>query len=199
MRVISEILTALAAFCVFGIGWAAQENQLDQAMVEKATKGRAVDDVTSLGIRRNRQEESPRFARVSASSKSAQSTSKALQEPTCLKQPLLFTPNQVNLNVKNRKALNCAATWLREHREARVLIVGYCDGSGSEACTAELAERRAEGVRQFLMRYGTQADQIAGVKAWENEDRLCRAATSECQRGNRSVRLFVAGPAGSLK
>ena len=135
---------------------------------------------------------------MSTPSKGTQSGSEALQQPTFLKQPLLFTPNGLKLSAPSRKTLKCAAAWLREHHVARVLIVGYCDNSGSEACTAALAERRAEVVRQFLVRFDTQANQIAGVKGWENLDRPCRACTTECQRQNRSARLFLAGPAGSL-
>ena len=37
--------------------------------------------------------------------------------------------------------LKRAADWLRQHREARILIVGSCDG-GSETCTHSLAEAR---------------------------------------------------------
>ena len=89
--------------------------------------------------------------------------------------------------------------WLRQHPGDRILVVGYCDDSGSEACTAALAERRAEVVRQFLLSLGTRADQIAGIKGWENLNGSCRAGVPECQRQNRSARLFVAEPAGSLK
>lgn len=48
--------------------------------------------------------------------------------------------------------------------EAQILILGYCDSSGSEVCTAALAMRRGEVVQQFLLRLATQANQIAGVK-----------------------------------
>jgi len=87
---------------------------------------------------------------VSTPSKGTQSGSEALQQPTFLKQPLLFTPNGLKLSAPSRKTLKCAAAWLREHHVARVLIVGYCDNSGSEACTAVLAEPRAEVVSSVL-------------------------------------------------
>lgn len=200
MRVTTNILTSLTALCVSGIGsnWAAQEKHFDQAIVEKASQESPVADTTLLAVHCNEQTDDPRLAQVSTPSKGTQSSSEALQQPNFLKQPLLFTPNGLNLTARSRNNLQCAVAWLREHQVARILIVGYCDNSGSEACTAALAERRAEVVRQFLLRLGTQANQIAGVKGWENLDRPCRAGTTECQRQNRSARLFLTRPAGSL-
>lgn len=91
------------------------------------------------------------------------------------------------------------AAWLRGHPEDRVLIVGYCDDTGSEECTRALAEQRAHVVRKFLLSLGTGPNQVAGVKGWENLNGACRARVAECQRQNRSARLFLAEPAGSLR
>ena len=200
MRFAMNILTPLAAFCLIGTAYEcpAQEKHFDRAIVEKATEESHVAGTTLLAVHCDEQTDDPRLAHVSTPSKGTQSGSEALQQPTFLKQPLLFTPNGFNLTARSRNNLHCAVAWLREHHVARVLIVGYCDNSGSEACTAALAERRAEVVRQFFVRFDTQANQIAGVKGWQNLDRPCRAGTTECQRQNRSARLFLAGPAGSL-
>jgi len=201
MRLAANILTPLTAFCMFGSGpdWAPRQNQLDQPIVEKVTANSAAACSVFLAVHSNEQTEDPRFAHVSTPSKGVRSSSAALQEPIFLKQPLLFTPNGFNLTARNRNTLNCAAAWLHEHHEARILIVGYCDDSGSEACTTALAKRRAEVVRQFLLSLSTRPDQIAGIKGWENLNGACRAGVAECQRQNRSARLFVAEPAGSLK
>ena len=200
MRFAMNILTAFAAFCLIGTAYEcpAQEKHFDRAIVKKATEESPVADTTLLAVHCDEQMDDPRLAHASTPSKGTQSGSEALQQPTFLKQPLLFTPNGLNLTARSRNNLHCAVAWLREHHVARVLIVGYCDNSGSEVCTAALAERRAEVVRQFLVRFGTQANQIAGVKGWENLDRPCGTGTTECQQQNRSARLFLAGPAGSL-
>ena len=191
MRFAANILTPMTAFCLFGSGsdWAPRQKQFDQPIVEKATAKSAEVDTVFLAVHCNEQAEDPRLAHVSTPSKGARSSSEALQEPIFLKQPLLFTPNGLNLTARSRNTLNCAAAWLHEHHVARILIVGYCDDSGSETCTTALAERRAEVVRQFLVSLGAPPDQIAGVKGWDSLDQTCRVAN--CQRLNRSVRLFV--------
>lgn len=152
MRFAMNILPPLAAFCLIGTAYEcpAQEKHFDRAIVEKATEESPAAGTTLLAVHCDEQTDDPRLAHVSTPSKGTQSGSEALQQPTFLKQPLLFTPNGFNLTARSRNNLHCAVAWLREHHVARVLIVGYCDNSGSEACTAVLAERRAEVVSSVL-------------------------------------------------
>jgi outer membrane protein OmpA-like peptidoglycan-associated protein len=201
MRFATEILAPLTAFCLFGSGsdLAGQEKRVHQLIVEEATARGAAADAVFVHMRFYEQAVDREVDRVSTPGAGARSSSKALQEATLPKGRLLFASNSRKLTARNRRSLECAAAWLRQHPGHRILIVGYCDDSGSEACTAELAGRRAEVVRQFLLGLGTRADQIAGVKGWENLDRACRAGVAECQRQNRSARLFVAELAGSSK
>jgi outer membrane protein OmpA-like peptidoglycan-associated protein len=198
MRLSTNILTLLTALCLFGSGsnWAAQGKDFDQMIVETATQVSTAAHAMFVPTDSNEQLPDPRLARITTPRQSTQSSFEALLEPSFLKLPILFTPNRLNLTATSRNTLNCAAAWLREHHLARILIVGYCDNSGSEVCTTALAERRAEVVRQFLMSLGTRTDQIAGVKGWENLDQPCHSNTKECQRQNRSVRLFLTSPLG---
>jgi outer membrane protein OmpA-like peptidoglycan-associated protein len=176
MRFTTDILTSLTAFWLFGSGSdrTGREKQVQQA-----------DD--------------REVHYVGTPDKATGARSKALRAAALPKGRLLFASNSLKLPARNRKSLECATAWLRQHPEDRVLIVGYCDDSGSEACTAALAQRRAEVVQQFLLSLGTRTEQIAGIKGWENLNGLCRAGVTECQRQNRSARLFVAEPEGSLK
>ena len=49
---------------------------------------------------------------------------------------------------------------LNEHSDYRVRLEGFADYVGSDGFNLELARRRAETVRDFLVRYGAQATQI---------------------------------------
>jgi outer membrane protein OmpA-like peptidoglycan-associated protein len=201
MRFAANILTPLTALCLLGSGpdWEQRQKHFDQPIVEKATANSVLAGLVFPAVHSNEQTEDPRLAHVSTPSKGARSSSEPLLEPTFLKHLLLFTPNGFSLTARGGNTLNRAAAWLHEHHETRILIVGYCDDSGSEACTTALAEGRAAVVRLFLLRLGTREDQIAGFKGWENLNGACRASGTECQRQNRSARLFVAEPAGNLK
>lgn len=64
----------------------------------------------------------------------------AISDPPFLRHLVQFGPNSLELTVAGRSMLKRAATWLRQHREARILIVGSCNSGGSETCMRGLAE-----------------------------------------------------------
>lgn len=116
----------------------------------------------------------------------------AISDPPFLKHPIQFGANSLELTVAGRNLLKRTADWLRQHREARILIVGSCDSGGSETCTHTLAEARGAAVQKFLGSAGIDPDQIVGVKGWDSLDQSCRASEVDCQRFNRSARIFMA-------
>lgn len=124
----------------------------------------------------------------------SQPKSGGIREPPFLKHAFLFDPDSVELSAESRSAIRRAATWLREHREIRILIVGFCDPSGSEECTHALAERRGTVVEQLLVKYGGSSSQIVAAKGWEWAEPVCAAVTPACQAMNRRARIFIAGP-----
>jgi outer membrane protein OmpA-like peptidoglycan-associated protein len=122
----------------------------------------------------------------------AQPASVSISNPPFLRQPILFGPNSLELPVAGKNTLKRAAFWLREHHEARILIVGSCDVSGSETCTHALAEARGGVIQKFLRSSGIDSDQIVGVKGWDHLDKGCQASDIGCQQFNRSARIFMA-------
>ena len=115
-----------------------------------------------------------------------------ISDPPFLRHPIPFAANSLELDIAARNTLKRAAACLQRHREARILIVGSCDSGGSETCTHMLAEARGAAVQKFLRTAGIASDQIVGVKGWDSLDRSCRASEVECQRVNRSARIFMA-------
>jgi outer membrane protein OmpA-like peptidoglycan-associated protein len=116
----------------------------------------------------------------------------AISDPPFLRHPIQFGSKRLELTVAGKNMLKRAAAWLRLHREARILIVGWCDSGGSETCTRTLAEARGAGVGKFLGSSGIDSDQIVGVKAWDNVDQSCQTSDIECQQFNRGARIFMA-------
>ena len=124
----------------------------------------------------------------------AQEARVAIPDPPFLRRPIQFGPNSLELSLAGKNMLKRAAAWLRQHREARILIVGSCDSGGSETCTRTLAEARGAVVRKFLGSSGIDSDQIVGVKGWDNLDQSCQTSDIECQQSNRNARIFMASP-----
>ncbi len=194
MKSAVKFLTSLTALYLFGgvANWAGQDRQVVQVALDKQTISAARSDTISLGAQVGVEKQDPPRARSRASSAGSQSSSVGIQEPPFLKHHLLFGPNSVKLSTDSRNTLKRAAAWLREHREARILIVGFCDSLGSEMCTHTLTEGRGTVVQQFLMHLGTESGQIVGVKGWDNVDPACRTSTPKCQQLNRSAQIFMA-------
>ena len=117
-----------------------------------------------------------------------------IQEPPFLRRPVLFDPNSLEPSAAGKDLLKRAVTWLREHSDARILIVGSCDPSGSESCTHALAEARATVIRRFLESSGVRSDQIVGVKGWDHVDRGCASSEIKCKQLSRNAQMFLAGP-----
>jgi outer membrane protein OmpA-like peptidoglycan-associated protein len=201
MRFTKNLLNSLTVLCLFGRGSAfgAQQTQFHHAIVGVAAEARGAPNAVFVDAHFSEQSSTGDANRASTPKKGAGSTAQTLQEATPPKGRLLFAPNSVQLTVSDKRSLESAAAWLGQHPGDRVLIVGYCDDSGSETCTAALAERRSEAVRQCLLGFSARADQIAGTKGWENQSGPCRAGATDCQRQNRSVRLYLAEPTGSSK
>jgi len=137
-------------------------------------------------------QDSPELNRSKASGTVSHAASVAISDPPFLRHPIQFGPNSLELTVAGRNTLKRAAAWLRQHPEARILIVGSCDPVGSETCTHTLAEARGSVVQKFLGGAGIDSDQIVGVKGWDNLDQSCQTSDIECQQFNRSVRIFMA-------
>src|SRR5258708_12735569 len=127
MRFAMNILTPFAAFCLIGTAYEcrAQEKHSDRAIVKKAAEESPVADTTLLAVHCGEQTDDPRLAHASTPSKGTQSSSEALQQPTCLKQPLLFTPNGLNLTASSTNDFHSPLGCLRQHHVSRVLIVSH--------------------------------------------------------------------------
>ena len=114
--------------------------------------------------------------------------------PPFLRHRFLFRTDSSGLTAESLRVLTASGQWLGSHPAARVLIVGTCDASGSEVCTAALAQARGQAIRGILDVGGTHGGQIAAVRVWDNLDRQCRPTQTRCQRLDRSAWIFIASP-----
>ena len=165
-------------------------------MTESSSTGQS--DAQSLRAQSQMLNQDPEPAASKSSSGASQPKSGGIRKPPFLKHAFLFDPDSAELSAETRGAVRRAAAWLREHPGTRILVVGFCDSSGSETCTPSLADRRGAVVRQCLVRLGTAPDQIAAGKGWSTADRECRTDTAKCQQVNRSAAIFIASSAAPL-
>jgi peptidoglycan-associated lipoprotein len=89
--------------------------------------------------------------------------------------------------------LEADASWLNEHRGLKFRIEGNCDERGSEEYNLALGDRRANRVKEFLVKEGVDSSSINTVSYGE-ERPVCREATEDCYQKNRRA-AFVLIPA----
>lgn len=202
MKSAGKFLALLAVLCLFiGVAnGATQDGKYDQVPEHQGSKKNATrSNAIPFRAAVSRQKQHPVLACSRTANTGSQSSSLGIHEPPFLGHALLFAPDSTEVSAGNTDALKRAASWLGEHHEARVLVVGFCDPSGSEICTDALALKRGAVVRKYLLSFGAKSNQIAGVKGWETVGRDCSADTGECQQLNRSAQIFVASSVPPMK
>jgi outer membrane protein OmpA-like peptidoglycan-associated protein len=73
---------------------------------------------------------------------------------------LLFDVGSANLKPAGRRAIASVARFMRERGERRIVIEGFTDNTGSEALNRRLSQRRANAVRDALVKQGIDGERI---------------------------------------
>jgi len=88
-----------------------------------------------------------------------------------------FGFNTSELTDEARRALNTNAEYLQSHPDQRVQIEGHCDDRGSTEYNLALGERRALSAKQYLIKVGSQPDQLEIISY--GEERLAETGQDE--------------------
>lgn len=99
-----------------------------------------------------------------------------------------FDFNKSNLQPAGAPILQEAAKILKENADVKVQVQGYCDGIGSVAYNLKLSDRRAETVKDFLVKEGVAATRMT-TKGFGKADPVASNDTPEGRAQNRRVEL----------
>jgi peptidoglycan-associated lipoprotein len=80
--------------------------------------------------------------------------------------------------------LEANASWLKEHRGLKFTIEGDCDERGSAEYNLGLGDRRANTVKEFLIKEGVDSSSINTI-SYGKERPVCRESTEDCYQKNR--------------
>jgi peptidoglycan-associated lipoprotein len=84
------------------------------------------------------------------------------------------------------------AAFLRQYRNAKMLIQGNADERGSREYNLGLGQRRADALKKRLALLGAQESQIESVSLGE-EKPVCTDSTEECWAKNRRGDMLYSG------
>ncbi len=109
---------------------------------------------------------------------------------------LYFDFDDANLTPRSERQLQIVADILRESK-GKLDIAGHTDDLGTEEYNLKLSERRAESVRQVLIKFGVAPEQITTKGLGKNEPRQLLAETDDedqmdFKRGeNRRAEIYL--------
>jgi OmpA-OmpF porin, OOP family len=99
-----------------------------------------------------------------------------------------FQFDEAELTPPARETLDELAARLQSHQNVRVLVEGHADAFGSDAYNLELGRKRAEAVREYLVKHGVPAEGIEVVSRGESEPAASNA-TEEGRAMNRRTEI----------
>ena len=89
-------------------------------------------------------------------------------------QPILFDFDRSSIRADMKQSLDNIADWMNIHAKVLLRLEGHCDERGTEEYNLALGERRALGVREYLVKKGVPADRLSTISYGEE-----RPANSE--------------------
>jgi OmpA-OmpF porin, OOP family len=103
---------------------------------------------------------------------------------------VLFAPNQAELTPSAMRELYALVTILKAQPQRTIYIEGYTDSRGTEFSNLDLAQRRADAVRDFLIDNGISSPRII-ARGYGEGDPVAANATAAGRQENRRVEVIV--------
>jgi peptidoglycan-associated lipoprotein len=94
-------------------------------------------------------------------------------------------PFNVYSRVDNPDVLMADAQWLKQHPDARFWIQGRADNRGDVVYNLALSYRRAQFVKQDLIKAGVSDSQIGFATGWGKLYPVCNNQDESCLQDNR--------------
>lgn len=123
---------------------------------------------------------------LSANTASAQQSLFTTQTPEFSQnvKTVLFPFNVYN-RVENPAVLKADADWLKQHPDANFWIQGRADSRGDVVYNLALSYRRAQFIKQDLLKSGVNSSQVGFATGWGKLYPVCDGQDESCWQDNR--------------
>jgi outer membrane protein OmpA-like peptidoglycan-associated protein len=166
----------------------------DEARRNEIEKQRTKLDETKKDLERARQarRDAQRAAREAreAMEKFANVKDEARGTVITIPGSLLFTSGKSTLIPGAPEKLDTVVDALREYQDRRVTIEGYSDSTGRPSVNLRLSEKRAQAVKDYLVRHGIEPDRII-TRGMGSENPVDSNSTPEGRANNRRVEIIL--------
>lgn len=103
---------------------------------------------------------------------------------------VLFDFDKASLKANSRDSITTLANYLIKNPDRKVIVEGYTDSKGSAAYNQGLSERRANAVKNALVRAGVEPSRIV-AQGYGKEYPVADNATSSGRAQNRRVEVTI--------
>jgi outer membrane protein OmpA-like peptidoglycan-associated protein len=107
--------------------------------------------------------------------------------------PFDFDDHMID-NPNETKALEQTAAWLKAHPDVRFYVFGYADSRGDVLYNMSLSQRRADAVKNGLVKLGVAPERILMSVGWGELYPSCGGEAENCWAQNRRVRVVDVSP-----
>ncbi len=110
---------------------------------------------------------------------------------------VLFDTNKAELRSGGVNSVQKLADFFKEYPERKALIEGFTDSTGSSNHNQDLSDRRANAVRNTLMRMGVSGDRVS-TRGYGEEYPVASNETTAGRQLNRRVEIILSDDNGSI-
>lgn len=111
---------------------------------------------------------------------------------------VLFTTGKADLKASSTGNLNKLVAFLGKHPERTVVVEGYTDNVGSDVYNQGLSERRADGVKAYLVGQGVGSTRLTAVGKGKN-DAVADNDSADGRQQNRRVEVVISNAPAALR
>jgi len=104
-------------------------------------------------------------------------------------QTVHFEYDKSTLTGDEQTKLNADADWMKKNADVKILVEGHCDQRGSIEYNLSLGERRANAVKQMLIKLGVPAERISTTSF--GKEKLIATGDSEEEMAQNRRANFV--------
>lgn len=100
-----------------------------------------------------------------------------------------FGFNKYNISNDSAEILNLQAEWLKSDPSIKIIVEGHCDERGTREYNLALGERRANAVKNYLVKKGIKANRIKTISY--GKDKPVFVGTGEAVWAKNRVAITV--------
>ena len=97
-----------------------------------------------------------------------------------------FDTDQARLSSTARQLLAANAEWLKSNSSMNIEIEGHCDERGSTEYNLALGERRAKGVKEYLVNLGVPSSRITIISYGKEKPLALGSSPSDLAKNRRA-------------